>query len=48
MNDGSRIAVGVLNDSETSQSTGISARAMATKFARAPAELLPGVWLQRP
>src|SRR5277367_5951028 len=33
MKDGSRIAVGVLNDSDTSQSTGISASAMATKFA---------------
>ena len=33
MNDGSRTAAGVLNDSETSQSTGISARAMTTKFA---------------
>src|ERR1035438_6738875 len=33
MKDGSRIAVGVLNDSETSQSTGIIARAMTTKFA---------------
>src|SRR5580704_19269284 len=33
MNDGSRTAVGVLKDSESSQSTGISARAMTTKFA---------------
>src|SRR6202012_3679276 len=33
MNDGSSTAVGVLNDSETSQSTGISASAMTTKFA---------------
>src|SRR5947209_1215912 len=33
MNDGSRTAVGVLKDSETSQSTGISASAMTTKFA---------------
>src|ERR1700738_3089920 len=33
MNDGSRTAVGVLNDSETSQSTGIIASAMTTKFA---------------
>src|SRR5579875_2544600 len=33
MNDGSRIAAGVLNDSDASQSTGISASAMTTKFA---------------
>src|ERR1700755_2663608 len=33
MNDGSSTAVGVLKDSETSQSTGISASAMTTKFA---------------
>src|SRR5580692_3136645 len=33
MNDGSRIAAGVLKDSETIQSTGISASAMTTKFA---------------
>src|SRR6202012_1052494 len=33
MNDGSKIAVGVLNDSETSQRIGINARAMTTKFA---------------
>src|SRR5260370_11225046 len=31
--EGSRTAVGVLKDSETSQSTGIKASAMATKFA---------------
>src|ERR1022692_278680 len=33
MNDGSRTAVGVLKDSETIHSTGISASAMTTKFA---------------
>src|ERR1700722_9545997 len=33
MNDGSRIAAGVLKDSETIQSTGISASAMTTVFA---------------
>src|SRR5487761_1700953 len=33
MKEGSRTAVGVLKDSETSQSTGISASAMTTKFA---------------
>src|SRR3984957_5662243 len=33
MKDGSRIAAGVLKDSETIQSTGISASAMTTKFA---------------
>src|ERR1700733_4017033 len=33
MKDGSRIAAGVLKDSDTSQSTGISASAMTTKFA---------------
>src|ERR1700749_2471537 len=35
MNDGSSTAVGVLKDSETSQSTGISASAMTTNFAAA-------------
>ena len=39
MNDGSSTAVGVLKDSETSQSTGISASAMTTKFAVADAEV---------
>src|ERR1700735_3269977 len=33
MKDGSRTAAGVLKDSDTSQSTGISASAMTTKFA---------------
>src|SRR5579859_4733519 len=33
MKDGSRIAAGVLKDSETIQSTGMSASAMTTKFA---------------
>src|ERR1700688_2733967 len=33
MNEGSRTAVGVFKDSETSQSTGISACAMTTRFA---------------
>src|SRR5712691_13392072 len=33
MNDGSRTAAGVLNDSDTIHSTGIRARAITTKFA---------------
>ena len=43
MNDGSSTAVGVLKDSETSQSTGISASAMTTKFAVAQPVLWRGV-----
>src|SRR5579872_70821 len=41
--DGSRTAAGVLKDSETSQSTGISASAMTTKFAVAHPVLWRGV-----
>src|SRR5713226_173429 len=41
--DGSRTAVGVLKDSETSQSTGIRASAMATKFAVPQPVLCRGV-----
>ena len=48
MNDGSRIAAGVLNDSETIQSTGISASAMTTKFAVPQPNFCLAWWLQRP
>src|SRR6266702_4064170 len=41
--DGSRTAVGVLKDSETSQSTGISASAITTKLAVAQPVLWRGV-----
>src|SRR5580704_5670503 len=43
MKEGSRTAVGVLNDSETSQSTGISASAMTTRFVVAQPALRAGV-----
>src|SRR5258708_33870802 len=41
--EGSRTAVGVLKDSETSQSTGIRASAMTTKFAVPQLTLWRGV-----
>src|ERR1700749_3064331 len=43
MKEGPRTAGGVLKDSETSQSTGISASAMTTKFAVAQPVLWRGV-----
>src|ERR1700688_1459021 len=43
MKDGSRTAAGVLKDSETSQSTGIRASAMTTKFAEPQPSFCRGV-----